>query len=392
MQKFWIVNKVNKNTAEILLYGYIDPYDVNASDFVKELRSLEKDYSTINVRINSGGGSVFEGFAIFNAIRQSSATINTYIDGLAASMASIIAVAGKKVYISKVGQIMTHQPSTGGYGTSEDMRKNAELLDALEKALNGIYASKTGLTLDDSKTKFMNGKDNWFNADQAIVEKLADEIYDAEPISLPSTAISEKDKWSAFNTQRFAAIFNPSQNEKNNMEKIFISAASLTAIGITGATDQTAVDAKIADLVAKSAKVDDLTSQLTTATTKLTEKETELATIQATHIKAQVSTILSDATREKKITVEMRNVLATQYETNPEGLKALVATLKPFESIVKTTEITDVQKTEVAELMKMSGLELFNNGKLDRLKELNADGYKVKYKEAFGSEPAEETK
>jgi hypothetical protein len=176
------------------------------------------------------------------------------------------------------------------------------------------------------------------------------------------------------------------------MEKIFISAASLTAIGITGATDQTAVDAKIADLVAKSAKVDDLTAQLTTATTKLTEKETELATIQATHIKAQVSTILSDATREKKITVEMRNVLATQYETNPEGLKALVATLKPFESVVKTTEITDVQKTEVAELMKMSGLELFNNGKLDRLKELNADGYKVKYKEAFGSEPAEETK
>jgi ATP-dependent Clp protease protease subunit len=347
MQKFWIVNKVNKNTAEILLYGYIDPYDVNASDFVKELRSLEKDYSTINVRINSGGGSVFEGFAIFNAIRQSSATINTYIDGLAASMASIIAVAGKKVYISKVGQIMTHQPSTGSYGTSEDLRKNAELLDALEKTLNGIYASKTGLTLDDSKTKFMNGKDNWFNADQ---------------------------------------------NEKNNMEKIFISAASLTAMGITGATDQTAVDAKIADLVAKSAKVDDLTAQLTTATTKLTEKETELATIQATHIKAQVSTILSDATREKKITVEMRNVLATQYETNPEGLKALVATLKPFESVVKTTEITDVQKTEVAELMKMSGLELFNNGKLDRLKELNADGYKVKYKEAFGSEPAEETK
>jgi ATP-dependent Clp protease protease subunit len=382
MQKFWIVNKINNNTAEILLYGYIDPYDVNASDFVKELRSLEKDYSTINVRINSGGGSVFEGFAIFNAMRQSSATINTYIDGLAASMASIIALAGKKVYISKVGQIMTHQPSTGSYGTSEELRKNAELLDALEKSLSGIYASKTGLSIEDSKTKFMNGKDNWFNADQAIEAKLADEIYDAEPISLPSTAISEKERWNAFHTQRFAAIFTPSQNEKNNMEKIILTAASLTAMGLNDKAEQTAVDAKIADLVAKAAQADALQA-------KVTEKETEISNLKDAATKEKVTAILQTALTEKKITVEMKNVLATQYATNPEGLKALVDTMKPFESVITKTEITDAQKIEVAKLMEMSGKELFTNDKLERLKELNADGYKVKYKEAFGSEPAE---
>lgn len=374
MNKFWIVNKIDNSTAEILLYGYIDPYDVSASDFVKELRSLEKEYKNINVRINSGGGSVFEGFAIFNAMRQSPANINTYIDGLAASMGSIIALAGKRVYISKVGQIMTHQPSTGGYGTSEELRKNADLLDALEKTLNGIYASKTGLSADDSKNKFMNGKDNWFSAEQAIEAKLADEIYDADPISLPATATSEKDKWDAFHTLRFAAKFTTHQKDNSNtMKEIKLSAAAIAALNIGDATD---IDNVINELVAKAGRVD-------AAEAARTKAENDLAEFKKAGNKEKVAAMLDAAVNEKKITVELKAKFEKQFDGKPDELKEILDAMKPYESI--TGALNEKQKADEA-IAKMTWDELDKEGKLEALKASNFELFKQKYKDQFNKD------
>ncbi|MCH5690033.1 Clp protease ClpP [Niabella sp. W65] len=128
-----IINKANSDVAEILLYGYIGEFDLSANAFVRELRALEKDYSKINIRINSAGGSVFEGIAIYNAILSSTAEINTYIDGLAASMASIIALAGKRVYISNNATYMTHLPSTYTSGNSDNIKEAPAFWKAWKK-------------------------------------------------------------------------------------------------------------------------------------------------------------------------------------------------------------------------------------------------------------------
>ncbi|MEQ1678662.1 MAG: head maturation protease, ClpP-related, partial [Chitinophagaceae bacterium] len=350
-------------------------------DFVKELRALEKQYANIDVRINSGGGDVFDGFAIYNALRQSPSVINTYDDGIAGSMGSIIFQAGQKRYISKIGQVMTHKPSAGGYGNSDEMRKKADLLDSVEDMMCSIYVASTGKTKDECKTKFLNGKDNWFNADQAITENLADEKYDADPIALPaSAAMNEEETWKGYNTLRFAAVFTQSQKQHENME-LKLSAASLAALNITAAvTDPTAIDSAIAALKVKADSADALMVEKTTA-------ETALADLKALHVKESVTGQLDKAIAEKRITVEQKNLFATQYADKPDDLKALLAVMKPFESVV-TKVATAADGTELASLMAKSGEDLFKtDGALERLKALDAGAYAVKYKEYFGSEP-----
>lgn len=91
------------------MYGYIGLEEITSNAFVKELKSLEKIASKINLRINSGGGNIFEGITMFNAIRNSKAEIRAYVDGLAASMATVLALAPQKVYMSKAAMFMTHR-------------------------------------------------------------------------------------------------------------------------------------------------------------------------------------------------------------------------------------------------------------------------------------------
>lgn len=369
-KKYWVINKLSASVAEVLLYGYIDNYDVSAGDFVKELRGLEKDYSTINVRINSGGGSVFEGFAIYNAMKQSKATIHTFIDGLAASMASIIALAGQKVHMSKMARLMTHQPSSGSYGNSEELRKNADLLDGLEKTMCAIYAGKTGKSMEDCKTAFLNGKDNWFSAEDALEAGLVDEVYDADGVELVKETASIHKVWDNYQHQ-FAAKFN--QNQNDNME-LKLSAASLAALNITAAvTDAAAIDNAIAQLKAKADQAD----AMKTAKEKA---ENDLREFKENAEAAEAKAILDGAVTDKKMTVEMRNAFEVQFKGNLAGLKAVVATLKPYESKVTADE---GGSDEATRLSAKTYSELDKAGELPRLKELAPEVFKAKYKEHF---------
>ncbi|MBZ0100341.1 MAG: Clp protease ClpP, partial [Taibaiella sp.] len=187
-----VTNKENGGFAELFIYGYIgDDFTgdcVTASEFVKELRKLEKEYTTIKVRINSGGGSVFDGIAMFNALRQSPAVTEAYIDGVAASMAMPVALACKKVYMSKHAQGMSHRVSGGGYGNAEDLKQVIKLIEELENSIAEIIAERTGLTVDAAKTKYLTDKDRWINAQQALSEKLIDGIYDGVKLNAPANA------------------------------------------------------------------------------------------------------------------------------------------------------------------------------------------------------------
>jgi ATP-dependent Clp endopeptidase proteolytic subunit ClpP len=201
-QQYWIVNKLDNGIAEILLYGDIFPYEdcVNAKGVAQEIKELEKTCSKINVRINSGGGSVFEGIAIFNVIRNSKCEIDTYIDGIAASMGSVIAIAGKKVYMSKYARLMTHKPSGGAWGTALELRKAADAIDDCESIASDIYAARTGLSKAQVAEKFLNGTDVYFNAEAAKKAGLIDDIYDGEPVDVPKGVTDFKEVCALYNT------------------------------------------------------------------------------------------------------------------------------------------------------------------------------------------------
>lgn len=371
MNKAWLIKAGNNGTAEIYLYGFIDSYDVSASDFVRELRNLEQTNQTINVRINSGGGSVFEGLAIYNAMKQSNCNIETYIDGVAASMASIVALGGKKCHMSKTARIMTHQPSTGSYGNKEEHEKNIALLAGIEKTMLAIYSNKTGKTEEECRSSFMNGGDTWFTADDAMANGLVDNIYDAEPVEMPTNAKAERTVWDAYN-QKFAAVLN----QTDNMKQIQLSSAILVAMSLTAEADAPAIEAKITDLVARAAKADEYKTKMEAAEQKLVDAQKQANT-------EKVDALIAEATTAKKLTAELATTLKADYAENPDGLKKVLDAMKPYEPVTAKlkTDGTETPEQLVAEWNKLD-----KNGGLTALKADNMDRYKQLFKAKFNKE------
>lgn len=118
------------------------PKDVQ--DFLDQLDGAEK----INVHINSGGGSVFGGITIYNILKRHKAEITVYVEGIAASIASVIAMAGDKIVIPENAQMMIHKPSSITWGNADDMRKEADILDGCQKVILNTYMQhvKEGIT------------------------------------------------------------------------------------------------------------------------------------------------------------------------------------------------------------------------------------------------------
>ena len=185
--------------AEVLIYGNIgDRWNedgVVASELVRDLSALQAD--TINLRINSYGGSVPDGLAIYNALRRHKATVNVFVDGVAISCASYIAMAGDTITMAKNSQMMIHAPWTFAYGNSNDMREQADILDRYAKAMASAYADKSGKTYEDALALLVDRKDHWFLADEAKAEGFADEV--GEEVAVAASLAS------SFDLSRFKA-------------------------------------------------------------------------------------------------------------------------------------------------------------------------------------------
>lgn len=169
-------------TACILLYGDIgDKWDgVTDASIVRELADYEAAYDRIDVRINSYGGSVYSGIAIFNALRTSKANITVYVDGVAASIASVIAMCGKPVYMSRYARLMLHNVQGGCWGNKDELKQTAQQIEQLEDTMADIYSAKTGTEKRVIKNTYFDGKDHWLTASEAKELGFIDGIYDVE--------------------------------------------------------------------------------------------------------------------------------------------------------------------------------------------------------------------
>ena len=173
----WYEIKALKDKGEVWIYEMIGEDfwsggGVTAKNFQKELSALK--VSQIDLHINSPGGDVFDGITIYNLIKNHPAEVTTYIDGLAASIASIIALAGNKVIMAENALFMIHNPMGHTQGTAEDMRKTADILDKVAETLIGTYVSKTGST--DAFIEALLDAETWMTADEALEAGFIDEI------------------------------------------------------------------------------------------------------------------------------------------------------------------------------------------------------------------------
>jgi ATP-dependent Clp endopeptidase proteolytic subunit ClpP len=164
--------------ATMLLYGEIGGADgINGTQFANELYELESlGIERCTVRINSPGGSVLDGYSIFSAIQNTGMRVDTCIDGMAASIAGVIAMAGKSVRMASHGLLMLHNPSLEGKGDDNKAAKEQEVLDAIKNSLVTIYSEKRGQN-PDAIAGMMN-KETWLSASEAMEHGLVDEIFD----------------------------------------------------------------------------------------------------------------------------------------------------------------------------------------------------------------------
>ena len=180
MNNFWNVVRAAANKAELLIYGEISSFsfwgdEVTPKEVNEMLNAIGDNVSELTVRINSPGGDVFAGVAIHSMLKRHSANVTVYVDGLAASIASIIALAGNKIVMPKGSLLMIHRPmGSARMSRSEGLRQRADLLDKIENEMIDLYASKSGMTAEQLKP--LLEAETWYTADEAKNAGFIDEV------------------------------------------------------------------------------------------------------------------------------------------------------------------------------------------------------------------------
>lgn len=199
------VRAAGAKTAEFYLYGPIGASwfedGITADRFRKDLAAA-RDATQIAVRINSDGGDVFDAQAIYSLLTQHKADITVHIDGLAASAASFIAMAGDQIEIAESAWMMIHNASGGTYGTAADMRKTADLLDSVCASMAKLYSDRTKCPVN--KIQKMMDDETWMNGAQAVEAGFADVLM--PNMAAIAASISQPDRF-----KRLPAALRPNR-------------------------------------------------------------------------------------------------------------------------------------------------------------------------------------
>lgn len=180
MKKSWFtIKNLSEQECEVSLYDEIGAWGISAKDFLNELKAVGD--RKIILRINSPGGEVFDGLAIFNRLSEHAPGVEVCIDGIAASMASVIAMVGSPIKMASNALMMIHDPNGICMGDSSDMRDLADVLDKIKGCLIGAYTKKTGKTEDEIST--MMKDETFLDANEAKEMGFIDEITGAMKIA-----------------------------------------------------------------------------------------------------------------------------------------------------------------------------------------------------------------
>lgn len=214
MNKKWfnIQGKATDAVAEVYIFDEIGAYGITAQDFISEMKEY-KD-TPVNLRINCIGGDVFDGMAMYNIIKKREAKTTAYIEGIAASMGSVIALAADEVIMAENSLFMIHNAWGGAMGEAEDMRKTASILEKISGEIANIYERKTRLSLN--RIVEMMDKETWLNAAEAYELGFIDLISD----SIKVAAKYDVSKFKNITTEQIHNKLNINVNNKKMTEEL----------------------------------------------------------------------------------------------------------------------------------------------------------------------------
>jgi ATP-dependent protease ClpP protease subunit len=157
--------------TDLLIYDEIGWWGINSADVAESLAGIKGD---LNVRLNSPGGDVFDGIAIYNQLADHNGQVTVTVDGLAASAASFIAMAGDRIVMNRASQMMIHDASGLCIGNATDMTDMAGMLDTISGTIAGIYADRTGVAAQDWRALML--AETWYDAAEAVDAGLATDM------------------------------------------------------------------------------------------------------------------------------------------------------------------------------------------------------------------------
>lgn len=174
-KRFYQFTNAAEAEATLSIFDEIGFWGTNAADFRRDLEAVSAP--VINLQINSPGGSVFDGIAIYNLLKASGKTVKAKVMGVAASIASVILMAAHEIDMPANTMLMVHAPSGGVFGTAEEMRDMADVLDKVQASLVATYVNRTGKP--EAEIVAMLAKDTWLTAAEAKELGFADTVSDA---------------------------------------------------------------------------------------------------------------------------------------------------------------------------------------------------------------------
>lgn len=366
-QKFRNIIK-GDGKAIIMFYGEVgEGRSVDSNRVVSELFALSDQGCKIEVRINSQGGDVFSGMAIYNALRQSKEDITIYIDGVAASIAGIIALCGKPLYMSPYAKLMLHNVSGGTYGNAKELRQMADQMEVLQSNLATMIAGRLGMEADNVAKKYFDGQDHWITANEALDMKLVDGIYTMDEVANPPT--TTEGIYNYFNN-RFD--FKP----QNNEEMALIDDIK-TIPSFEDKTDSSAVLAHIRELENKATKVGILEK-----TVKTYRDELEKAR------KEQDDALINEAVKAGKIGNEQVETFKNLLKSDRENTIKLIGGMKGRASN-RATDFINPDTPSGGSFANKTWDEIDKANNLAQLKNQDLALFKNLYKQKFGVDYSE---
>lgn len=360
----------SSDAVGILLYGYIGNEEkIDSATIVSKIKELSLKYRNIDVRINSLGGEVYAGLAIFNAIRESEANINIYVDGVAASMAAVIALCGRPLHMSRYSRLMLHSVSGGVSGTAKYIRTFADQIDSLTDTLIEIVAERTALSVEEVRGRWFDGNDHWITSADALSLGLIDSIYDMKATPMPA----DSGELTAESIYEFTnRLTTEPQNDNQNMNLI---EELRKYSSFNNANSEADVLEQIQKLENAAAKAESLEARVNEL---LAEKEEAINSAR--------ESFLNQAVQEGKIKESQKEQFLALMKSDEKTVKELInsmPTAKKAPRIVDTIGGASANQSARAQLESMSWDEIDRAERLAELKNNYPDLYEAKYNETF---------